>query len=53
MGFFDKIIGTVKTDNQVNLSFDTPSLIRAGVTALITAIVATLAAKFLAKALGL
>lgn len=53
MGFFDKIIGTVKTDNEVNLSFDTPSLIKAGVTAFVVSIVAGLAIKALAKTLGL
>ena len=53
MGFFDKIIGTVKTDNQVNLSFDMASLVTAAVTAFITTIVAGLALKALAKTLGL
>lgn len=53
MGFFDKIIGTVKTDNQVNLTFDTASLVKAGVTAFVTTIVAGLALKALAKTLGL
>lgn len=53
MGFFEKLIGTVKTDNQVNLTFDTASLIKAGVTAFVTVIVGGLALKALAKTLGL
>lgn len=53
MGLFEKLIGTVKTDNQVSLSFDNATLIKTALTAFVTIIVGGLALKALAKVLGL
>ncbi len=52
-GLLGSLIGTVKTDNKIDLSFDVASLLKAGAVGVLATVIGGLLLKYIAKRLNL